>query len=41
MGCTYSEVDQEAANRSKMIDKNLRAAAEKIAREVILLLLGK
>lgn len=41
MGCTVSAEDKAAAERSKMIDKNLREDGEKAAREVKLLLLGK
>lgn len=41
MGCTVSAEDKAAAERSKMIDKNLRDDGEKAAREVKLLLLGK
>ena len=41
MGCTISAEDKAAAERSKMIDKNLRADGERAAREVKLLLLGK
>ena len=41
MGCTISQVDKEAVERSKMIDKNLKADGERSAREVKLLLLGK
>ncbi|XP_047126126.2 guanine nucleotide-binding protein G(i) subunit alpha isoform X1 [Hydra vulgaris] len=40
MGCTISQVDKEAVERSKMIDKNLKADGERNAREVKLLLLG-
>ncbi|XP_067908139.1 guanine nucleotide-binding protein G(i) subunit alpha-2a [Heterodontus francisci] len=40
MGCTISAEDKAAAERSKMIDKNLREDGEKAAREVKLLLLG-
>ena len=40
MGCTVSAEDKLAAERSKMIDKNLRDDGEKAAREVKLLLLG-
>ncbi|XP_001641755.2 guanine nucleotide-binding protein G(i) subunit alpha [Nematostella vectensis] len=40
MGCTLSAEDKAAAERSKMIDKNLRADGERAAREVKLLLLG-
>lgn len=41
MGCTVSAEDKAAAERSRMIDKNLREDGEKAAREVKLLLLGK
>lgn len=41
MGCTVSAEDKAAAERSKMIDKNLREDGEKAAREVKLLLLGR
>ena len=41
MGCTLSAEDKAAVERSKMIDKNLRADGERAAREVKLLLLGK
>ena len=42
MGCAMSNIaEKEAAKRSKEIDKNLRAAGERAAREVKLLLLGK
>lgn len=41
MGCTVSQEDKLAAERSKMIDKNLREDGEKAAREVKLLLLGE
>lgn len=41
MGCTVSTEDKAAAERSKMIDKNLREDGEKAAREVKLLLLGR
>lgn len=41
MGCTVSAEDKAAAERSKIIDKNLREDGEKAAREVKLLLLGK
>ena len=41
MGCTISQVDKEAVERSKMIDKNLKADGERSAREVKLLLLGE
>ncbi|XP_037759913.1 guanine nucleotide-binding protein G(i) subunit alpha-2 isoform X2 [Chelonia mydas] len=40
MGCTVSAEDKAAAERSKMIDKNLREDGEKAAREVKLLLLA-
>ncbi|KAG8142607.1 hypothetical protein E2320_005819 [Naja naja] len=40
MGCTLSAEDKAAAERSKMIDRNLREDGEKAAREVKLLLLG-
>ncbi|KAM4721316.1 guanine nucleotide-binding protein G(i) subunit alpha-2 [Rhinophrynus dorsalis] len=40
MGCTASSEDKAAAERSKIIDKNLREDGEKAAREVKLLLLG-
>uniref|UniRef100_A0A8C6U0V6 Guanine nucleotide binding protein (G protein), alpha inhibiting activity polypeptide 2a n=1 Tax=Neogobius melanostomus TaxID=47308 RepID=A0A8C6U0V6_9GOBI len=40
MGCTVSQEDKAASERSKMIDKNLREDGEKAAREVKLLLLG-
>ncbi|KAK2725324.1 guanine nucleotide-binding protein G(i) subunit alpha-like isoform X2 [Artemia franciscana] len=41
MGCAVSSIaDKEAAKRSKDIDKNIRADAEKAAKEVKLLLLG-
>ncbi|KAM6121007.1 LOW QUALITY PROTEIN: guanine nucleotide-binding protein G(i) subunit alpha-2 [Pterocles gutturalis] len=40
MGCTVSAEDKAAAERSRMIDKNLREDGEKAAREVKLLLLG-
>lgn len=40
MGCTISQEDKVAAERSKMIDKNLKADGERAAREVKLLLLG-
>uniref|UniRef100_A0AAY4BDL2 G protein alpha subunit n=1 Tax=Denticeps clupeoides TaxID=299321 RepID=A0AAY4BDL2_9TELE len=39
MGCTVSAEDKAAAERSKIIDKNLREDGEKAAREVKLLLL--
>jgi len=41
MGCTVSAEDKAAAERSKMIDKNLREDGEKAVREVKLLLLGR
>lgn len=42
MGCAMSNAaDKEAAERSKKIDKDLRLAGERAAREVKLLLLGK
>lgn len=41
MGCTISSGEKEAVERSKKIDKSLRADGEKAAREVKLLLLGK
>lgn len=42
MGCAVSSVaDKEAAERSKKIDKDLRAEGERQAREVKLLLLGE
>ena len=41
MGCTISQIDKEAVERSKMIDKNLKADGERSAREVKLLLLGE
>ena len=42
MGCAVSTaVEKEAAERSKKIDKDLRAEGERAAREVKLLLLGK
>jgi hypothetical protein len=42
MGCAVSTaVEKEAAERSKKIDKDLRADGERAAREVKLLLLGK
>nr|ARF06927.1 guanine nucleotide-binding protein G(i) subunit alpha [Mordacia mordax] len=40
MGCTMSNEDKAAVERSKMIDRNLREDGEKAAREVKLLLLG-
>lgn len=41
MGCTVSAEDKAAAERSRMIDRNLREDGEKAAREVKLLLLGE
>ena len=42
MGCAISaENEKEATERSKRIDKDLRADGEKASREVKLLLLGK
>jgi guanine nucleotide-binding protein G(i) subunit alpha len=44
MGCAVSSVgenDKEAVERSKRIDKDLRADADRAAREVKLLLLGE
>jgi hypothetical protein len=41
MGCVSSSDDKAAMERSKAIDKNLRADGEKAAREVKLLLLGE
>lgn len=41
MGCTVSQEDKAAAERSKMIDRNLREEGEKAAKEVKLLLLGE
>lgn len=40
MGCAISSGEKEAVERSKKIDKDLRADGEKAAREVKLLLLG-
>ncbi|CAL8338181.1 unnamed protein product [Merluccius merluccius] len=40
MGCTLSSEEKAAAERSRMIDKNLREDGDKAAREVKLLLLG-
>ncbi|XP_032810120.1 guanine nucleotide-binding protein G(i) subunit alpha-1-like [Petromyzon marinus] len=40
MGCTMSNEDKAAVERSKMIDRNLREDGEKAAKEVKLLLLG-
>lgn len=41
MGCAVSSDDKAAQERSKQIDKTLRADGEKAAREVKLLLLGE
>ena len=41
MGCTVSQEDKAAAERSRGIDKTLREDGEKAAKEVKLLLLGK
>lgn len=41
MGCVNSVEAKTAAERSRQIDKDLRAEAERQAREVKLLLLGK
>lgn len=42
MGCAISSFgEKEAVERSKKIDKDLRADGERAAREVKLLLLGK
>ena len=41
MGCAVSSEDRAAAERSKQIDRTLRADGEKASREVKLLLLGK
>lgn len=42
MGCAVSSTgEKEAAERSKKIDKDLRADGERAASEVKLLLLGK
>lgn len=40
MGCAASAEDKSAADRSKQIEKELRAEGERAAREVKLLLLG-
>lgn len=40
MGCAISSRDKEAVERSKKIDKDLRADGEKASKEVKLLLLG-
>ena len=41
MGCAVSSDDKVAQERSKAIDKSLRADGERASREVKLLLLGK
>jgi len=42
MGCAVSTtIEKEAEERSKKIDRDLRADGERAAREVKLLLLGK
>lgn len=41
MGCAASAGDKVAAAKSKEIDKKIKSDAEKAAREVKLLLLGK
>lgn len=41
MGCTISVEEKAAAERSKMIDKNLREDRYKHLREVKLLILGR
>ena len=41
MGCAVSSEEKVASERSKAIDKTLRADGEKASREVKLLLLGK
>lgn len=41
MGCLISKDEKAAVERSKMIDKNLKAAGDVSAKEVKLLLLGK
>lgn len=41
MGCAASSEDRQAQERSKQLDRMLRADGEKAAREVKLLLLGK
>lgn len=41
MGCTVSQEDKAAAERSKMIDRKLKEDDEKSQREVKLLLLGE
>lgn len=40
MGCAVSSESKEAVERSKKIDKDLRADGEKAAKDVKLLLLG-
>jgi len=40
MGCAASTDDKQAQERSKQLDRMLRADGEKAAREVKLLLLG-
>lgn len=40
MGCAISADERSAVDRSKQIEKQLRADGEKAAREVKLLLLG-
>jgi len=40
MGCAASADDKSATERSKQIEKELRADGERAAREVKLLLLG-
>ena len=41
MGCAFSGDDKSASDRSKQIEKQLRADGERAAKEVKLLLLGK
>lgn len=41
MGCAASSEDKQAQERSKQLDRMLRADGEKAAREVKLLLLGR
>ena len=41
MGCAESTEDRAAQERSRQIDRTLRADGEKASREVKLLLLGK
>jgi len=41
MGCASSSENKSASDRSKQIEKELRADGERAAREVKLLLLGK